>query len=81
MKPLYKYPIYNIHTYINRRKYSTHILSDDFFVVNNLLDITQNPITNWRLGTNVNVPDYMRGMKNFLLGLFFLFYIRKHWHK
>ncbi len=76
MKPLYKYYMYNVHAYINRYK-----VQDESYGVIHLLNTPQNPIVNLQLSTNMPHFDYMRGMKNFMLGLFFLFFIRKHWHK
>ena len=76
MKPLYKYYMCNVQSYIN--KYKVHDDPDGVF---HLLNIPQNPLTNLYVNSPIPNFDYTREMKNFMLGLFFLFFIRKHWHK
>jgi hypothetical protein len=70
------YYICNVHSYINKYK-----LQHDHDGVFHLLAIPQNPIANLQLASNIPNLYYTREMKNFMLGLFFLFFIRKHWHK
>jgi hypothetical protein len=70
------YYIHNVQSYIN--KYKVH---DDHDGVFHLLNIPQNPLTHLYVSSPIPNFDYTREIKNFMLGLFFLFFIRKHWHK
>jgi hypothetical protein len=70
------YYIHNVQSYINKYK-----VRDDHVEVIHLLAIPHNPIANLQLARNIPNLYYTREIKNFMLGLFFLFFIRKHWHK
>lgn len=81
MKPLYKYRYYeskNRKNMIPEKSDKTH----DLLGINEIPVVNENIILHKNMLNNTDdMPEYFREINNLMIGLFFLFFIRKHWHR